>query len=124
MPPDYKYLQIKTTLMREIDSGKWAPGMRLPSEATLVRQFGVSRITVGRAVKDLQLAGLIERQRSERDDPGCESDADNAERDECHCNETQATSSSTHAVMARLVPAIYAFASSEQGRRCPDQVRA
>jgi GntR family transcriptional regulator, arabinose operon transcriptional repressor len=61
MSHDYKYLQVKTALMREIDSGKWAPGMRLPSEATLVRQFGVSRITVGRAVKDLQLAGLIER---------------------------------------------------------------
>jgi DNA-binding LacI/PurR family transcriptional regulator len=33
----------------------------LPSEAELVRQFGASRITVGRAVRDLQLAGLVER---------------------------------------------------------------
>jgi GntR family transcriptional regulator of arabinose operon len=33
----------------------------LPSEAQLVRQYGASRITVARAVRDLQLAGLVER---------------------------------------------------------------
>ena len=38
----------------------WA-GRRLPSEAELVRTFGASRITVGRAVRDLQTAGLVER---------------------------------------------------------------
>jgi DNA-binding LacI/PurR family transcriptional regulator len=36
-------------------------GDRLPSEAELVRTFGASRITVGRAVRDLQSAGLVER---------------------------------------------------------------
>ena len=41
--------------------GRWKPGDRLPSEAELVRRFGASRITVGRAVRDLQLAGLVER---------------------------------------------------------------
>jgi GntR family transcriptional regulator of arabinose operon len=59
--PDYKYLHVKAALLREIESGRWAPGARLPSEAALVRQFGLSRITVGRAVKDLQAAGLIAR---------------------------------------------------------------
>lgn len=33
----------------------------MPSEADLVRQFGVSRITVSRAMRDLQAAGLVER---------------------------------------------------------------
>src|SRR5438309_747044 len=42
-------------------TGRWKEGDRLPSEAELVRQFGASRITVGRAVRDLQQAGLVER---------------------------------------------------------------
>jgi DNA-binding LacI/PurR family transcriptional regulator len=56
-----KYQQIYRALEREIQSGQWKRGDRLPSEAQLVRQYGASRITVGRAVRDLQLAGLVER---------------------------------------------------------------
>src|SRR5439155_1402807 len=41
--------------------GRVKAGDRLPSEAELERTFGASRITVGRAVRDLQLAGLVER---------------------------------------------------------------
>jgi DNA-binding LacI/PurR family transcriptional regulator len=60
-PTAPKYQQIYRALEREIQSGRWKRGDRLPSEAQLVRQFGASRITVGRAVRDLQLAGLVER---------------------------------------------------------------
>jgi DNA-binding LacI/PurR family transcriptional regulator len=56
-----KHQQVYGALERGIHSGRWKPGQRLPSEADLVRQFGASRITVGRAVRDLQLAGLVER---------------------------------------------------------------
>src|SRR4051794_25588604 len=56
-----KYQQVYTALRREIQSGRLKKGDRLPSEADLVRQFGASRITVGRAVRDLQQAGLVER---------------------------------------------------------------
>jgi DNA-binding LacI/PurR family transcriptional regulator len=56
-----KYRQVYGSLVREIHAGKWKHGDRLPSEADLVRRFGASRITVGRAVKELQLAGLVER---------------------------------------------------------------
>jgi DNA-binding LacI/PurR family transcriptional regulator len=35
--------------------------VRLPSEAQLVERFGVSRITVGRALRDLQAAGVVTR---------------------------------------------------------------
>ena len=48
-------------LWREIHSGRLKKGERLPSEAELVRTFGASRITVGRAVRDLQRDGLVER---------------------------------------------------------------
>jgi GntR family transcriptional regulator of arabinose operon len=56
-----KHRRIYAALEDELGSGKWAPGQRLPSEADLVAQFAVSRITVGRALRDLQLAGLVER---------------------------------------------------------------
>ena len=56
-----KYQQVYSALKREIQSGRLKKGDRLPSEAELVRTFGASRITVGRAVRDLQAAGLVER---------------------------------------------------------------
>src|SRR5918995_7003918 len=59
--PTPKYQQVYTALRRDIQSGRLGHGDRLPSEAELVRQFGASRITVGRAVRDLQAAGLVER---------------------------------------------------------------
>ena len=56
-----KYQQVYSALRRDIQSGRLTRGDRLPSEAELVKQFGASRITVGRAVRDLQAAGLVER---------------------------------------------------------------
>ena len=56
-----KYQQVYSALRRDIQSGRLTKGDRLPSEADLVRLFGASRITVGRAVRDLQAAGLVER---------------------------------------------------------------
>ncbi len=58
-PP--KYRQVYEVLLRQIMSGRVPPGGRLPSEADLVQQFSASRITVARALRELQLAGLIER---------------------------------------------------------------
>ncbi len=58
-PPKYKH--VYDTLWRDIRSGKLERGERLPSEAELGRRFGASRITVGRAVRDLQLQGMVER---------------------------------------------------------------
>jgi GntR family transcriptional regulator, arabinose operon transcriptional repressor len=57
----HKYEQIYRALEADIQSGRWKDGDRLPSEAQLVRQFAASRITVGRAMRDLQRAGLVER---------------------------------------------------------------
>jgi DNA-binding LacI/PurR family transcriptional regulator len=56
-----KHRQIYTSLWRDIQSGRLRRGDRLPSEADLGRAFDASRITVGRAVRDLQIAGLVER---------------------------------------------------------------
>lgn len=56
-----KYQQVHHSLRADIEAGRWGPGDRLPSEAELVEVFGVSRITVGRAMRDLQREGLVER---------------------------------------------------------------
>ena len=56
-----KHREVFSALRREIQAGAWQPGARLPSEAELVSRFAVSRITVSRAVRDLQQAGLVER---------------------------------------------------------------
>ncbi len=56
-----KYRQVYDALMKQISAGRVRPGERLPSEAELVRQFGASRITVTRALRELQVAGLIDR---------------------------------------------------------------
>lgn len=56
-----KHALVHAWLRDAIASGRLKPGARLPSEAELMRQFSVSRITVSRAMRDLQLAGLIDR---------------------------------------------------------------
>lgn len=60
-PGTPKYLRVYGALRRDIESGRWKEGEQLPSELELVRTFGVSRITVTRAVRDLCQAGLVER---------------------------------------------------------------
>ncbi|OBH16372.1 GntR family transcriptional regulator [Mycobacterium sp. E3247] len=53
--------QLFLVLHDEIDRGVIAPGDALPTEQTLCDQFGVSRITVRRALADLAHQGYIER---------------------------------------------------------------
>lgn len=56
-----KHERVYSTLLKEIRDGRFKPGARVPSEAQLVERFGVSRITVSRAMRDLQAAGLVHR---------------------------------------------------------------
>jgi GntR family transcriptional regulator len=53
--------QLFLVLHDEIGRGALAVGDALPTEQSLCDQFGVSRITVRRALSDLAEAGLIER---------------------------------------------------------------
>ncbi|ODR09730.1 GntR family transcriptional regulator [Mycobacterium sherrisii] len=55
--------QLFLVLHDEIDRGVLSPGDALPTEQTLCDQFGVSRITVRRALADLADQGYIERRR-------------------------------------------------------------
>jgi LacI family transcriptional regulator len=56
-----KHQLISRQLGAEIIAGKYSESGRLPSEIQLVKRFGVSRPTVGRALKELGEQGLIER---------------------------------------------------------------
>ncbi len=55
------YARIKQHLKDELSRGRWPPGAPMPSDAELVAQFGVSRMTVTRALNELRSEGLIER---------------------------------------------------------------
>jgi len=56
-----KYQQILVELRRSIATGLAKGGDRLPSETDLGERYGVSRLTVQRALKELQIEGLVER---------------------------------------------------------------
>jgi len=56
-----KHRRIFDHLMAAIQSGELNPGDRLPSEAELGKIFDASRITVAKAVHDLQRMGLVTR---------------------------------------------------------------
>ena len=57
------YHQIYLVLRDKIVTGMWPDGRRLPNEDDLSAQFGVSRITVRRALDDLSTEGLVQRRR-------------------------------------------------------------
>lgn len=61
MSPLPPYLQVKQYLMDGLAAGRWPPGAQMPSETELVALLGVSRMTAGRAIKELQAEGLLER---------------------------------------------------------------
>ena len=58
-PP--KYRQIYDALKQAMALGEYRAGQRLPTESELVKTFDTSRVTVNRALRELQLAGFIDR---------------------------------------------------------------
>jgi GntR family transcriptional regulator len=56
------YYQILQGLTGRIESGEIGVGDRLPSEADLVAEFGVSRTTARRALDELRRQGLVRRE--------------------------------------------------------------
>jgi GntR family transcriptional regulator, arabinose operon transcriptional repressor len=56
-----KHRRVFDHLLASIQSGELKPGDRLPSEAELGKFFDASRITVAKAVHDLQRMGLVSR---------------------------------------------------------------
>lgn len=61
MPEEARYHEIARQLREELVAGRYGSEGRMPSEAQLVRRFGVSRPTVARALRVLGDEGILER---------------------------------------------------------------
>ena len=55
------YEQIKAFVKSHISSGEWKPGDLVPSESALGQKFGVARMTVNRALRELMAEGMVTR---------------------------------------------------------------
>jgi len=59
-PP--RYLQIQRYLLDRINSGEWPAHHQIPPEEQLAKDFGVSRMTANKAIRDLVQQGYLTRQ--------------------------------------------------------------
>jgi len=55
------YGRIKTHLLTRIQSGEWQDGAKIPSEHELMATIGASRMTIHRALRELQQEGFLRR---------------------------------------------------------------
>ncbi|MEO1084798.1 MAG: GntR family transcriptional regulator, partial [Acidobacteriota bacterium] len=55
------YQQIKDRIAGRIARGEWTPGQKVPSENEIVRELGVSRMTVNRALREMAQEGHLLR---------------------------------------------------------------
>lgn len=58
-----KFKTILTQLQIKIISGEWSEGFKMPTEMELCSQYGVSRVTIRRALQELVSYGYITRTR-------------------------------------------------------------
>ncbi len=57
------FQKIKADMRHKITRGEWKPGILLPNELDLAKQYGAARATVNRAMRELVEEGFIERKR-------------------------------------------------------------
>ncbi len=55
------FQQIKTIVRDKVRAGEWNTGDRIPSEVDLATTYGVARMTVNRALRELTEEGVLER---------------------------------------------------------------
>lgn len=56
------YHQLKCVLISAIEAGEWESGQQLPNESKLAETFGVSKVTVRQALRDLSDVGYVRRE--------------------------------------------------------------
>lgn len=59
--PAARFRQVKDFIRRHIADGTWKPGDRVPSEQELTARFGLARMTVNRALRELADEGRVVR---------------------------------------------------------------
>lgn len=55
------YERVKRYVLDRIHNGQWREGDAIPGEEALAREFGVSRMTVNRAIRELSDEQIVER---------------------------------------------------------------
>lgn len=61
MANNLKYLTVKQTILNQIQNGELKPDDKLPSEEEYIETFGVSGITIRKALSELAAEGYISR---------------------------------------------------------------
>ncbi len=57
-----KYEQVKRSLVKEIQTGRWSPGSPFPSESQLLQRYKVSRPTLIRSLQEMVRDGYLYRE--------------------------------------------------------------
>lgn len=60
--PEPLWHQVEQSIRSRIASGEWPTGSQIPAEDRLCEMFGVSRITVRHAIRNLEASGLLRRE--------------------------------------------------------------
>lgn len=55
------YKQVEDSILQLIESGEYKPGTKIPTEGELCERFGVSRVTIRKALGPLADRGVLER---------------------------------------------------------------
>lgn len=63
MPHETTFRDVIAAITQRITKGPWGPGTLLPGEVELAAEFGVSRTTMNRALREVADMGLVERKR-------------------------------------------------------------
>lgn len=57
------FRDVRAEILRRITIGPWGPGTLLPGEVELAQEFGCSRTTINRAMREISDLGLVDRRR-------------------------------------------------------------
>jgi GntR family transcriptional regulator len=96
-----RYLRLYRVLSQSLAEGRFGTGMPFPSEPRLMRDYGISRSTVRRALARLEVEGRIERKRGSGTFPRMERADATAPRDLSHV--LDATTSPSTAASSRTI---------------------
>ncbi|MBE2267589.1 MAG: GntR family transcriptional regulator [Anaerolinea sp.] len=111
--PTPLYEQIKDLLLQGIQKGDYKPGDRIPSERDLSVRFGVSRLTVNKALKELERAGVLIAQVGK----GTFISAEIVQQQLEHLTGfTEEMRSRGHSASSRVLSATYIFAPDDAAR--------
>jgi GntR family transcriptional regulator len=114
-----KYARVVTELRRRIEEGVYRPGDMLPSESQLVREFGIGRTTIVRALQILKDDGWITREHGlgsyVKGRPAGEKNSTRLGRAVLELPETTPGFSLVHAGPAEVPPHVAGLLSAEDG---------